>query len=162
MGSFHLPSRKVRSRLKGAAVAVALAVVVLEVTTIKPGGHVTECGVDAKGPYAKVRVNNYVGGRVNGESVNVGFTYDGHPYGGNDKDSSTTTFVQGTWPPSVIDLDFDGGPSGRVPVPGRVAGGHWVNTGKGLPPGVKPKFKALVEPYDTSLLGCKVYPSSDE
>jgi hypothetical protein len=161
MGGFHLPSRKVRLRLRGVAVAVAVAVVVLEVTIIKPGGHVTECGVDAKGPYAKVRVNNYVGGRVDDERVNVEFTYDGYAYGGGN-DSSTATFVRGTWPPSVINMNYDGGPRGRVPVRGRVVGGRWVNTGKDLPPRVKPKFKAIVEPNDKSLLGCKVVAPTEE
>jgi hypothetical protein len=164
MGSFHLPSRTRCLRLIGAAVAVA--VVVLGVTTIKalqPGGHLTECGVDAKGPYAKIRLNSLRArlgmGRV---GLPVGFTYDGYWYPGDVNGSSTPTFVRGTWPPSVIDPHWDGGPRGRIPVPGRVVGGHWVRTGKDVPPRFKPKFKPIVEPYDKSLLGCKVFPFSDD
>ena len=40
---------------------------------------------------------------------------------------STTTFVRGTWPPRVINVDYDGGPKGKITVPGRVAGGHWTH-----------------------------------
>jgi hypothetical protein len=167
MGSFHLPSRKLRLRLIGAAVAVA--VVVLGVTTIKalqPGGHLTECGVDAKGPYAKIRVNSLRARLGMGHvGLTVDFTYDGYWYDGRVNGSSTTTFVRGTWPPSVINPGWDGGPNGRIIVPGRVAGGHWVNTGKGLQktyPKLRPKFKALVEPDDKSLLGCKVFAPYDD
>src|SRR3954453_19602401 len=164
MGSFHLPSRTLCLRLIGAAVAVAVVVLgVTYIRAIQPGGHLTECGVDAKGPYAKIRLNSLRARLGMGEVwLTVDFTYDGYWYDGRVNGRSTTTFVRGHWPPTVINPGWDGGPNGRIPVPGRVAGGHWVNTGKDLPPGVKPKFKARVEPYDKSLLGCKVMPSSDD
>jgi hypothetical protein len=160
MGSFHLPSRTLLLRLIGAAVAVAI--VVLGVTTIKaiqPGGHLTECGVDAKGPYAKIRLNSLRARLGMGKvGLNVAFTYDGYWYGFGKFGSSTATFRRGAWPPRVINPHWDGAPKGRVYVPGRVVGGHWVNTGKDLPPRVKPMFRARVEPYDKSLLGCKIFP----
>jgi hypothetical protein len=160
MGSFHPPSRKVRRRLIGAAVAVA--VVVLGVTTIKavkPGGHVTECGVDAKGPYAKVRVNSLLGGAgsIDHEGVLVHFTYDGHYYdtGGSrirvPTFGSTTTFVRGTWPPRAVDLDGRGG-GGRIRVVGHRVSGHviWL-------PGHVPHFSLIrMKPDDLSLIGCEV------
>jgi hypothetical protein len=122
--------------------------------------HVTECGVDAKGPYAKL-----VGGEDR-QGVTVGFTYDGHWYGWGRSTTigSTATFVRGPWPPSVINLNWDGGPKneGKIRVEGRVVGGHWVNTGMSLqsPQQAYPKFrrhfKAVVEPNDLSRLGCEL------
>jgi hypothetical protein len=167
VGSLHLPSRRARLRLIGAAVVVAVGV--LGFTTsraVKPGGHVTECGVDAKGPYAKVRVTSR--GAMDHEGVGVDFSYDGHWYasGGSrievPTSGSTTAFVRGSWPPRVINVDHDGGPKGEIPVPGRVAGGHWTHfdtVTRVDPPGLRltPHFKALVEPDDKSLIGCKVF-----
>src|SRR3954453_13455723 len=111
MGTLHLPSRTLLLRLIGAAVAVA--VVVLGVTYIKaiqPGGPLTVCGVDAKGPYAKIRVNSLRARLSMGEGgLNVGFTHEGYWYGWG-LFRSTPTFVRGTWPPRVINPDWDGGP----------------------------------------------------
>jgi|SRR5215212_2599248 len=164
MGSFHLPSRKVGLWLVGVAVAVA------GIWWFRSwyGGHVTECGVDAKGPYAKVRVASLFGGlgSIKHEGVIVHFTYDGHGYdvGGSTIEvpvfGSTTTFVRGSWPPRSINLNWDGGPKGKITVPGRVAGGRWVNTDPSLKqtyPKLRPHFKARVEPDDKSLLGCEVH-----
>jgi hypothetical protein len=166
MESLNLPSRKVRLRLIGTAVAVLVLVTGIWWYAGWFGGHVTECGVDANGPYAKVRVGSLWGGQgVKHEGVGVEFTYDGHGYGGGGSKievptfGSTTTFVRGTWPPRVINLDYDGGPKGKVTVPARVAGGYWWHTGDGLPkfhPWVRPHFKVFVVPNDKSLLGCKV------
>lgn len=167
MGSLNLPSRTLCLRLIGAAVAVA--VVVLGVTFIKaiqPGGHLTECGVDAKGPYAKIRLNSLRARLGAGKvGLHVGFTYDGYWYGFGKYPGSTPTFVRGNWPPMVIHKGADGGPKGRITVPGRVVGGHWVNTDPSLKktyPNLRPQFKARVEPNDKSLLGCKVFPFSTD
>jgi hypothetical protein len=168
MGSFHLPSRKVRLRLIGTAVAVLVLVTGIRSFAGWFGGHVTECGVDAKGAYAKVHVGSVLGGwGIKHEGVGVEFTYEGHGYGGGGSRievptfGSTTTFERGHWPPRVINLDYDGGPKdeGKITVPGRVAGGHWVNTDPSLKqsyPKLRPHFKPLIEPNDKSLLGCKV------
>src|SRR3954463_9509733 len=104
MGSLNLPSRQLCLRLIGAAVAVAVVVLgVAYIKAIQPGGHLTECGVDAKGPYAKIRVNSLRArlgmGRV---GLHVEFTYDGLWYDGRVNGRSTTTFVRGRWPPRVI------------------------------------------------------------
>ena len=52
-------SRKVRFWLIAAVVVLGVGI-----WSFKGwfGGHVTECGFDAKGPYAKVRVGSLVGG----------------------------------------------------------------------------------------------------
>ncbi len=80
---------------------------------------------------------------------------------------STTTFVRGTWPPRVINVDYDGGPKGKITVPGRVAGGHWTHVDPVTrvdPPGLRvtPHFKALVQPDDKGLLGCELIAPTDE
>ena len=167
MGSFRLPKRLspptwLRNWLR---VAVVLGLCVSGWAAWY-GGHVTKCGVDAKGPYAKVRVSSLLGGRgaMDHEGVGVLFTYDGNAYvnGGSrikvPTFGSTTTFVRGTWPPRVINLDYDGGPKGKITVPGRVVGGHWVNTSVAAQRrwGIRPRFKPLVQPNDLSLLGCEV------
>jgi hypothetical protein len=135
------------------------------------GEHVTECGVDAHGPYAKVGYNSFGDGLVKpADPLRVDFYYDGAWYsvrGGSVKISvlgSTTTVVHGAWPPRVVNLGADGGPKGKIVVQGFEAGGHWVNTGKGLQktyPNLRPKFKALVEPNDKSLFGCRITPPND-
>ncbi len=144
MGSLNLPSRKLCLQLIGAAVTLVLGLTF--VVAIAPGGHLTECGVDSKGPFAKIRLNG-LRDRLGMSKVglHVEFTYDGHPYDGMNNRRSTATFLRGKWPPRVINLNYDGGPRGKLPVLGRAASGHWVN-------------KPLVEPYDKSLLGCRVIP----
>jgi hypothetical protein len=90
------------------------------------GAHIIECGVDANGPYAKVRVNSVGGGlgSTDHTAVNVHFTYDGAWYDGQGTRvklpvlGSTTTVVRGTYPPRVIDLHWDGGPKGKITVEG--------------------------------------------
>jgi hypothetical protein len=164
---YDRPYPKLPNRKKALVVmAVIVAVLVGGIWWYRGwfGGHVTECGVDAKGPYAKVRVGSLLGGRgsIKHEGVSVLFTYDGHGYalGGSRVKvpmfGSTTVFVRGTWPPRVIDLDYDGGPKGKITVPGRAVGGHWVNTSVALQRRwhIRPQFKAIVEPNDLGLLGC--------
>lgn len=135
------------------------------------GEHIAECGVDAKGPYAKVGYHSFGDGLVKpADPLRVDFYYDGAWYsvsGGSVKISvlgSTTTFVRGTWPPRVVNLAADGGPRGKITVRGRVAGGHWVNTDPSLKqtyPKLRPHFKPLIEPNDKSLLGCRIHPPDD-
>lgn len=172
MGSLNLPSRKVRLRLIGTAVAVLMLGVGIWSFTGWYGRHVTECGVDAKGPYAKVRVGSFLGRLGMHEGVIVGFTYDGHWYDSNGSRievpvfGSTTTFVRGTWPPRLINLNWDGGrkDDGRIRVEGRAVGGHWKNTSVALQRRwhIRPRFKPLVEPNDLSGLGCEVIaPTND-
>jgi hypothetical protein len=132
------------------------------------GEHITECGVDAHGVYARVGYNSFGDGLVKpaGDFLGVDFYYDGAWYsgsGGSVKVSvlgSTTTLVRGAWPPRVVDLGSDGGPRGKITVAGRAVGGHWVNTDPSLKktyPKLKPHFKALVDPNDKSLFGCRIH-----
>lgn len=149
----------------GVAVFVALAVGIqvgaigslfAQLLQTQHSAHVTECGVDAKGPYAKL-----VGGEDR-QGVTVGFTYDGHWYGwGRSTTSgSTATFVRGPWPPQVINLNTHGHGwgQGQLRVEGRVVGGHWVNTSVAAQREyhIRPRFKAVVEPNDLSRLGCEL------
>src|SRR4051794_35383892 len=166
-----------RSRLRLMLIGVGIAVLIGGIALIAWRGmwrgderRITECGVDAKGPYAKVRVNSL---RFNeNEGVGVLFTYDGHAYadGGSSEvpvSGSTTTFVRGTWPPRVVNVDYDGGSKGKITVPGRVASGHWTHfdpVTRVDPPGLRitPRFKALVQLDDKSLLGCELIAPSNE
>jgi hypothetical protein len=65
-------------------IAVSAVVLVVGIWSLNGwfGGHVTECGFDAKGAYAKVRVGSLVGGlgSMEHESVSVLFTYDDAKY----------------------------------------------------------------------------------
>jgi hypothetical protein len=134
------------------------------------GEYITACGVDANGPYAKVRYTSFGDGLVKpADPLRVDFYYDGAWYsvtGGSVRISvlgSTTTVVHGTWPPRVVNLGADGGPRGKITVPGRVVGGHWVNTSVAMQRRwhIRPRFKAIVEPNDKSLLGCRIHPPGD-
>lgn len=173
---------EMRSRLGLGLIGLGIAVLIGGIAIIPWRGmwrgderRITECGVDTVGPYAKVRVKSRSGGpgSVKHEEVGVHFTYDGHAYanGGSRIEApvsgSTTTFVRGTWPPRVIHLDYDGGPKGKITVPGRVAGGHWRHfdpVTRVDPPGLRvtPRFKALVQPDDKSLLGCELIAPTNE
>jgi hypothetical protein len=124
------------------------------------GEHITECGVDANGPYAKVGYNSFGDGLVKpADPLRVDFYYDGAWYsvsGGSVKISvlgSTTTFVRGIWPPGVVNLGADGGPRGKITVSGRVVGGLWVNTGRTCPPGSSPSSKRAWSPTTRACSG---------
>jgi len=156
MGSFHLPSRKLRLRHIVAAVAVAgvvLGVTIIQTATVKPSAHLTACGVDAKGPYGKFSGDH--------ERVSVGFTYNGYWYGWGVR-GSTATMIRGHWPPRVIDTSWDGGPKGTIIVPEHVVGyhvRHLAPVTRVDPPGLrlKPHFKAMMQPDDKSLIGCELH-----
>ncbi len=76
----RLPNR--RTALPGIAVAAVVLAVGIWLLSGWFGGHVTECGFDAKGAYAKVRVGSLVGGlgSMEHEQVSVFFTYDAAKY----------------------------------------------------------------------------------
>lgn len=101
------------------------------------GAHVTECGVDAAGPYATIRVSSLVGGlgAVDHQSINVFFTYDGARYATTRSTTvtvkvpvlgSTTTVVRGEYPPRVINSHRDGEPEGKINVEGHMVQGRVV------------------------------------
>jgi hypothetical protein len=114
------------------------------------GVHVTECRVDANGPYAKVRVSSLVGGlgAVEHEQVVVGFTYDGAWYTSKVSTvkvpvlGSTTIVMRGKYPPRVINLRWDGGPKGKITVEG-----HMVHR--------------RIVPDDLQKIGCSVRPPTN-
>jgi hypothetical protein len=78
-----LSRTKLRLWLAGIGVAV-LGVGVWVFNTQVVGVHVTECGFDAKGAYAKFRINNLLGGADARQQVWVHFSVDGsHPEKGS-------------------------------------------------------------------------------
>lgn len=110
------------------AVVLGLGIVALR-PLMGPGRvHVTECGFDAYGPYAKVRVASLWGGlgTTDHAQVSVAFTYDGAWYGDDGAYirvklpvlGTSTGVVHGTYPPRVIPPRWSGR-NGKIIVEGR-------------------------------------------
>ncbi len=126
--TFAVPSRATALRWLLGIVVLGLGIWTLNTRVL--GEHITECGFDANGPYAKVRINGLVGhlGSTSSKKVHVDFTYDGAWYLTTDGLETSevdlpvlgtaTTVVHGTYPPRVIDLHWVGGPKGKITVEG--------------------------------------------
>jgi len=121
--------RSLRTGLVTVAVLVLGILGIVVVNKAWVGENITECGVDAQGPYANVRINSLWGGlgNVSHHQVHVNFTYDGAWYDAEISTiempvlDSTTTVVHGKYPPRSINLRWDGGPKGegRIHVEGQ-------------------------------------------
>jgi hypothetical protein len=95
MGSFHLPSPKVRRRLIGVAVAVTVVWGFFQVMVT----HITDCGFDANGAYAKVRVS-----LLGAQEVWVDFYLDGRQYAYDGRyNVRGTTVLRAPFPPQYSD-----------------------------------------------------------
>jgi hypothetical protein len=101
--------QSLRTGLIGAAVG---GLVIWGVMTQAVGADVTECGFDAHGTYARVRVNNVLGGAQE-QPVTVDFRLDGaaEPYATSTDwpqapaHSRLTTVLHAYFPPSVVRLE---------------------------------------------------------
>ena len=131
---FDLPTRRKLGVWIAGILVLGLGIWTLKTQVL--GQHLTECGVDANGPYARVRINSLVGGLSStDQQVKVEFTYDGAWYDVGFRTATvpvlgtTTTVVHGTYPPRVINLHRDGGPKGKLTV-----AGHQVVHRSDVPP----------------------------
>lgn len=121
--SAELPSRKKALVVIAAIIAVLIAGIWWYRRPAGPGAHITECGFDKNGPYAKVRVSSLGGGlgAEDHERFGVYFAYDGERYAINVARvkvpvlGSTTVVLPGVYPPHVINSDG----SGSITVEGR-------------------------------------------
>lgn len=167
-------------------VVLGLGVFALLRSFMGPGSvHVTECGFDEYGPYAKVRVTSRFGGlgSTAHAQVNVAFTYDGAWYGDDGSYTrvklpvlgSATAVVHGKYPPPVIpthwsglkhEITVEGRTVYRIPNsfgdrdehwPGRLVSKDVVERRSRLHPHTFVAYKEIV-PDDLSRIRCSVAP----